>query len=608
MLTDDHKNQLATLAGQMAPAQKLQAISLLAGNDPGRAPVALPETAAPSIIPSLPISVYYGTESGNAEILADETKKRFSAAGFAPTVKNLADHTPADLANDDHLVVIISTWGDGDPPDAILDFHARLMSEASDGIDLKDTRFSICALGDTSYEQFCETGKQVDARLETLGGTRITDREDCDVDYDAPFDAWIARVIEALETARPKLPPSTQLTVQQEQSPATAAPSVVAETTASAAASAYNRRNPFPAPLSERVLLNGTGSAKETLHFEFSLAGSGLQYQPGDALAVLPRNHDAVVKEIIDASTLDAEAEVIIEGVNKPLREALAADLDCTALGKNILKKWNEVAESPKLASLLDDSEALKDYLHGRQIVDMIEDFPAKDLSAQEFVSILRKIPPRLYSIASSQSAHPDEVHLTVAAVRYHSQGRDRTGVASTYLADNVTPGEKVPVYLHHNKNFKLPTDPTAPVIMVGPGTGIAPFRAFLEERAATSADGPCWLFFGDQHYTTDFLYQLELQQFLENGTLDRLDLAFSRDQKNKVYVQQRMLERGAEIFRWLEEGASFYVCGDAQRMAGDVHEALIEIVAAHGNRPKSSAGAYLDRLKKMRRYQRDVY
>ena len=509
-------------------------------------------------------------------------------------------------------MIIVSTWGEGDPPDAVVDFHTALLNDSSDGISLNETKFSVCALGDTSYEQFCETGKQVDTRLEALGGIRLTEREDCDVDYEDSFDAWITRVVTSMAADLSKsssAPPPTAFTESTDPLPKEEEGSSSSQTEAPRApTSVFSKKNPFPATLTESVLLNGTGSAKETLHLEISLTGSDLTYKPGDALAVIPKNAGDVVDALLRASGLDGTAIIEAPAGLKSLRDLLVSYFDCTAVSKNILKKWQAIFPSKKLSSLLDDSSSLSEYLHGRQIVDMIEDFPASDLTPEQLISVLRKLPPRLYSIASSLRAHPEEVHLTVAAVRYHSHDRDRKGVASTFLADDLKPGDQVLVYLHHNKNFKLPEDPATPIIMVGPGTGIAPFRAFLEERAATSADGASWLFFGDQHYSTDFLYQLELQGFLKDGTLDRLDLAFSRDQKNKIYVQHRMLERGAEIFQWLESGACFYVCGDAERMAGDVHEALIEIIATHGGRTRASAEAYLARMKKKKRYQRDVY
>jgi len=611
ILNADQQAQLAGLGSQLTPAQSLWASGYLAGSGgsvaTGAAPaVASPPAGAPAPVAAaaaLPVTIYYGTESGNSESLADESKRKLAAAGFAPKVINLADIKPSDLSKDKHILVIISTWGDGDAPDAAVDFHAAFMGKSAPKLD--GLKFSVCGLGDTSYDKFCEIGKQFDSRLEALGATRIADRVDCDVDFESTYEAWLASAIDALNADKPAAAPA--------QSAAVAAPMAMAAAASVAAVPAptksiYTKSNPFAATLTESILLNGRHSAKETFHFEISLAGSDLVYQPGDALAVIPENAKDVVDAVLKAAGLKGSAKVKSDDGDKKLRDLLTKELDCTTVSKNVLKKWNAFADSKKLGKLLENPKKLSDYLWGRQIVDMLEDFPVKKLKAKDLCSVLRKLPPRLYSIASSLRAHPEQVDLTIATVRYHAHGRDRKGVASTYLADDLKVGDKVHVYLHVNKNFKLPANPNTPIIMVGPGTGVAPFRAFLEERAATSAEGANWLFFGDQHYTEDFLYQLEFQNYLKDGVLDRLDVAFSRDQADKVYVQHKMLEQGEEIYQWLESGAHFYVCGDAERMAGDVHEALISIISEYGNRPPSSAEAYLAKLKKDRRYQRDVY
>ena len=373
----------------------------------------------------------------------------------------------------------------------------------------------------------------------------------------------------------------------------------------------YGKKNPFPAETIDTVVLNGEGSSKETLHLEFSLAGSGLSYEPGDALAVLPVNAPDVVKAIIQAAKLTGSEEVEVKNVGrKLLADALREDYDITALSRAVLTKLAEALNSPVLRGLLaeDSKEQLKTYTTGREIIDAILDFAPNGLSAEELTGIFRKLPPRLYSIASSPLAHTDEVHLTVAAVRYETHGRQRKGVCSTYLADLVKSGDPVQVFVQPNKNFRLPADPSTPVIMVGPGTGVAPFRAFVEHRAALGASGKNWLFFGDQHYTDDFLYQLEWQDFLKDGALTRIDVAFSRDQPEKVYVQDRMIERAKDLYQWLEEGAHFYVCGDANRMAHDVHQALITVVEKQAGISREAAEAYVEDLKKTKRYQRDVY
>ena len=383
------------------------------------------------------------------------------------------------------------------------------------------------------------------------------------------------------------------------------------ESTNSSAGVVYDKKNPFPSTLKRRVLLNREGSAKETLHLELCLAGSGLEYLPGDSMAIVPTNSPEIVGQVIEAGEFDAGETVELKGgKTKPLGEAFATDLNITGITKNVLKKYNAFAQSEKIETLLnpENKAALDDYLRRRGVIDMIADFPVPGLAASGFCGTLRKLLPRLYSIASSPKAHPGEVHLTVAVLRYHSHGRDREGVCSTYTADRVNEGTTMPVFRHYDKNFKLPEDGATPIIMVGPGTGIAPFRAFVEERAATGATGKSWLFFGDQHRATDYLYGDEWDRYLAEGRLSRIDLAFSRDQAEKVYVQHRMLEHGAELYTWLRNGAVFYVCGDASRMAKDVHEALISITEKEGEKSRADAEVWVKQLQTDKRYLRDVY
>ena len=373
----------------------------------------------------------------------------------------------------------------------------------------------------------------------------------------------------------------------------------------------YSKKNPFPSTLKQRRLLNKPGSTKEVQHLELCLTGSGLEYRPGDSLAIIPTNSDRLVADVMEAGGLDADVRVeLANGNSAPLGQALKNEFDVSGLTKSVLKKYNQFAQSDKIEALLDPENAagLKEYLWGREVVDLLSDFPVTGMTAGDFCSVLRKITPRLYSIASSPLAHPGEVHLTIAVLRYQSHGRDREGVCSTYAAERVGVGETMPVFLHHDKHFKLPEDGNTPIIMVGPGTGIAPFRAFVEERAATGADGRSWLFFSDRNRETDFLYGEEFERYHADGKLTRIDLAFSRDQEEKVYVQHRMLENGAELYAWLNDGAMFYVCGDASRMAGDVHEALITIAEREGGQSREAAEAWLKQLQDDRRYLRDVY
>ncbi|QTN31963.1 assimilatory sulfite reductase (NADPH) flavoprotein subunit [Akkermansiaceae bacterium] len=579
-----------------SPDQRKALDSLLAGFDAlqrGWLSGFLAAGSAAPAVAAAPVSagkltVLYGTESGNSEELADRAMKEAKKKGFKAVMKNMADLAPKDLEKEENLLVIVSTWGDGEAPETAVSFHKDFM--AAD-LKLGKVKFSVCALGDTSYEKFCEIGKQFDSRLEKLGATRIAPRVDCDVDYEDAYAGWFDAAMKAL-------------------GPAAAAPLEELQPLLSGGVE-YGKKNPFPSEVIDNLLLNGEGSAKETIHVELSLDGSGMGYEPGDALAVQPTNCPSMVKDILAAAKLTGTEEIEVKGAGKKLlADALREDFDITALSKAVLKKLAEASGSATLAALLEDDakERLHEYINGREIIDALIDYAPKGLSAESLAGIFRKLPIRLYSIASSQLAHPDEVHLTVAAVRYETHGRLRKGVCSTYLADVAKAGQKVSVFVQPNKNFRLPADGGTPIIMVGPGTGIAPFRSFVEHRAALGASGKNWLFFGDQRYTYDFLYQLEWQDFLKNGHLTKLDLAFSRDQPEKVYVQDKMLEKGAELYAWLEEGAHFYVCGDASRMAADVHEALISIVKNYGAKSREEAEAYVEGLKKSKRYQRDVY
>ncbi|MGJ8694920.1 MAG: diflavin oxidoreductase [Verrucomicrobiaceae bacterium] len=573
--TPEQKTSLSALISGFTPEQS----SWLSGFLAGIAPAAVAEQPT--------LTILYGTESGNSEELADRTVKAAKKKGAKAVMKNLADLKPADLASFENIGLIISTWGDGEPPEAVEGFYENFMKESP---DLKGSSFSVCALGDTSYEKFCEIGKIFDSRLENLGAKRLTAREDCDVDFEDSYNAWLDRFLAEVGgggSAAPVAAISAQPSVE------------------------YGKKNYFPAEVLDHVILNGEGSAKETIHLELSLEGSGMNYEVGDALAVVPLNAEDVVSDILRVTGFSESEEVELKGGEKvSFGEALRSKLDITALSRAIVKKYLGLAPNVDLESLLDDENKVQfaEWIWGRQIIDLLEGYPVAGLTAQQFVSILRKMPPRLYSIASSPKAHPGEVHLTVAAVRYDGHGKPRKGVASTFLADEAEVGSKVAVYTHANKNFRLPEDDATPIIMVGPGTGIAPFRAFVEERAERGATGESWLFFGDQHYNFDFLYQLEWQDHLKAKALTRLDVAFSRDQPEKVYVQDVMRKRAADIYAWLEKGAYFYVCGDASRMAKDVHGALIDIISEQGGISQEDATAYVDALKKNKRYQRDVY
>ncbi|NRF01665.1 assimilatory sulfite reductase (NADPH) flavoprotein subunit [Bacillus subtilis] len=555
-------------------------------------PAAAVSAEAPAPAVSKEVTVLYGSQTGNAQGLAENAGKQLEQSGFQVTVSSMSDFKPNQLKKVTNLLIVVSTHGEGEPPDNALSFHEFLHGRRAP--KLEDLRFSVLALGDSSYEFFCQTGKEFDQRLEELGGKRISPRVDCDLDYDEPAAEWLEGVLKGLNEAG-----------GGNAAPASAAASQTGE-------SSYSRTKPFRAEVLENLNLNGRGSNKETRHVELSLEGSGLTYEPGDSLGVYPENDPELVELLLKEMNWDPEEIVTLnkQGDVRPLKEALIYHYEITVLTKPLLEQAAQLTGNDELRELLapGNEENVKAYIEGRDLLDLVRDYGPFSVSAQEFVSILRKMPARLYSIASSLSANPDEVHLTIGAVRYDAHGRERKGVCSILCAERLQPGDTLPVYVQHNQNFKLPKDPETPIIMVGPGTGVAPFRSFMQEREETGAEGKAWMFFGDQHFVTDFLYQTEWQNWLKDGVLTKMDVAFSRDTEEKVYVQHRMLEHSAELFEWLQEGAAVYICGDEKHMAHDVHNTLLEIIEKEGNMSREEAEAYLADMQQQKRYQRDVY
>jgi sulfite reductase (NADPH) flavoprotein alpha-component len=542
--------------------------------------------AAPAAAPraKIPLTILYGTESGNAEEVGADLKNAAARQRFAARLLDMAEATPADLAHEANLLVVASTWGEGDPPERAVAFYKALM--ADDAPRFEGVRFAVLALGDSSYVNFCEVGRRIDARLEALGGQRIAPRVDCDLDYEAPAAAWSESALEELAKR-----------AETDAGPALQGGDIIHVDFAAPAASPWSKANPFPAEVTESMNLNGSRSTKRTIHLEMSLAGSGLAFEPGDSLGVLTENDPEMVEAVLRAAGLRADGA---------LRHQLATELDITVLSRQVMEGYAGINPTPSLCDLL-AGNGWRAYLEGRQVLDLLEDFPA-ELAPAQVIGLLRKLPPRLYSVASALAANPDEAHLLVGVVRYESHGRARNGVASGFVADRLGVGDRVKIYVKPNRNFRLPDDPDRPVVMIGAGTGIAPFRAFVQQRHATGAPGRNWLFFGERNFTHDFLYQLEWQEWLKDGVLTRLGVAFSRDQPEKIYVQHRLWERRAELFAWLEDGAHLYVCGDEKAMAKDVHAMLAAIVADRTGRSPETAEAYLADLKKERRYQRDVY
>jgi sulfite reductase (NADPH) flavoprotein alpha-component len=538
--------------------------------------------------PSVPVTILFGSQTGTAESLAKKLFKNLKKGNYDANLHDMAGYDRARLPKEKNLLVITSTYGDGEPPDTASDLHSWLMTDEAPR--LEGVSYSVLSLGDSSYPDFCKCGIEFDTRLTELGASRIHDRVDVDVDADEPYAQWSGAVLGTLNPAGAATPDHG------------AAPAEAIE-------EGHSKSNPFPAAVLDNRNLNGPG-AKETHHLAFSLKNSGLNYEVGDALGVYPVNRADTVDEIIANLPFKPDDVPGPDGRDIPLREALLHRYDIGALNKPLVLKWQARSGSPFLRSLVeaDDKAAWNDFCWGRELIDLVIDHPADFSDSEEFVSVLKKLQPRLYSIASSPNAHPDEVHLCVGIVRYETHGRKRGGACSSFFADRMGDDTKPRVYMHSNPGFRLPTDGSTPVIMVGPGTGIAPFRAFLEERKASAATGGNWLFFGNPHSATDYLYQDEIEALAKDGTLSKLDLAWSRDQKEKVYVQNLMERQGAELWSWLNKGAAFYVCGDASRMAKDVDQALHTVAMEHGKLSQEEATAFLTKLKKDKRYQRDVY
>ena len=536
------------------------------------------------------ITLISASQTGNARRVAEALRDDLIAAKLNVTLINAGDYKFKQIANEKLLIVVASTQGEGEPAEEAVALHKFLFSKKAPKLD--NTAFAVFGLGDTSYEFFCQSGKDFDAKLAELGGERLLDRVDADVEYQAAAAQWRARLVDVLKARAPAVP-SVQV----------AASGAVNEVHTSP----YTKEAPLTASLAVNQKITGRDSEKDVRHIEIDLGDSGLRYQPGDALGVWYQNDPDLVKELVELLWLKGDEPVTVEGKTLSLAEALQWHFELTVNTGNIVENYATLTRSETLLTLVGDKAQLQHYAATTPIVDMVRFSPAQ-LDAQALVDLLRPLTPRLYSIASSQAEVESEVHVTVGVVRYEIEGRARAGGASSFLADRVEEEGEVRVFIEHNDNFRLPSNPQTPVIMIGPGTGIAPFRAFMQQRAADGAEGKNWLFFGNPHFTEDFLYQVEWQRYVKEGVLSRIDLAWSRDQKEKVYVQDKLRQQGAELWRWINDGAHIYVCGDANRMAKDVEQALLEVIAEFGGMDIEAADEFLSELRIERRYQRDVY
>ncbi|EKN3625761.1 NADPH-dependent assimilatory sulfite reductase flavoprotein subunit [Yersinia enterocolitica] len=587
-LSPEQLARLQAAVGEFSPTQMAWLSGYFWGmvnQQPGA--VVAPAVAAPVAVT---ITLISASQTGNARRLAEQLRDDLMAAKLNANLVNAGDYKFKQIAQERLLVIVASTQGEGEPAEEAVALHKFLFSKKAP--KLPETAFAVFGLGDTSYEHFCQAGKGFDNKLAELGAQRLLERVDADVEYQESAQQWRQQIVAALQARVPV------------QSAVAVTPSGAIDEITS---SPYSKTAPLTAQLSVLQKVTGRNSEKDVRHIEIDLGDSGLRYQPGDALGVWFDNDPALVEELLALLWLKGDEQVSIDGQNISLSQALRSQLELTQNTTVIVDKYAALSRDEKLIALLADKPALQHYAKNTPIVDMVRQAPS-DLNADQLVALLRPLTPRLYSIASSQAETENEVHITVGVVRYDIDGRPRTGGASGYLADRLEVDGDIRIFIEHNDNFRLPANPETPVIMIGPGTGIAPFRAFMQQREADGATGKNWLLFGNPHFTEDFLYQVEWQRYVKDGLLTRIDLAWSRDQIHKIYVQDKLREQGAELWDWIQQGAHIYVCGDANRMAKDVEQVLLDVVALHGAMDAEQADEYLSELRLARRYQRDVY
>lgn len=592
-LSQEQVQKLQGLVAELNPIQQAWVSGYLAANANAGA-LTGGVAAAPAAGDAAPLTILYGSQTGNAKGVASKLKEQAESRGLTAKLVNMADYKPTALKKEKFITVVVSTYGEGEPPEDAESLHEFLTTKKAPKLD--GVKVAVIGLGDSSYEFFCQTAKDFEERFNKLGAETIFQRADLDVDYDDEAAKWIDGALDAFEP---------DLKAQQQASGG----QVVAMPfgAAAPAASQYTKQNPFAAELSVVQKITGRDSTKDVRHVEISLEGSDITYTPGDSLGVYFLNDEVLVDEVLALTQIDASSTVKLGDEEISIRDALIEKLELTQSYPGFVEKYATATGNPELLKLVEDKAAMREYIEPRQIFDIIRQNPAQ-LEAQTLVDCLRKLQARLYSIASSQAEVEDEVHLTVGLVEFDAFGSEHLGGCSGYLARRAEEGCKVKVFSEHNDNFRLPANDETPIIMVGPGTGIAPFRAFLQERDAREASGKNWLFFGNPHFTQDFLYQVEIQGYLKSGLLTKVDVAFSRDQAEKVYVQDKLRKNSQEVFAWLEAGAHFYICGDANRMAKDVHQALVDIIKENSGKDDEQAEQYLKDLRSANRYQKDVY
>ncbi len=542
------------------------------------------------------LTILYGSRTGNGEGLAKKALKVATEKGIKATLKNMADYKTRDLQTEKNLLVIVSTHGEGVPPFSAKELHEFILGKRTPKLD--GVNYAVLGLGDSSYFHFCQTGKDFDEQLEKLGAKRLVARLACDVDFEDAADQWLKATIPAFGSGEVVANVAPQFRL-------VAAGKTNKEDTK---IETHTKKNPFLAPVFEKISLHGKGSKRQTLHIELSTENApGLEYEPGDAAGVYPLNSAELVGEMLVVTGLNAGDFVVFNGVEKKLETALHKNVELSKITIDVVNRYLETFPNEKLKKLSEQPDKFKEYLDGRDIIDLLHDYPS-EISAEQLIKILRPLQPRYYSISSSPKAFPGELHLTVGVVQYHNSGRNKKGTCSTFLSDLSVDDEKVPVFIESNPGFRLPKKDEIPIIMIGAGTGIAPYRAFVQQRELAENRGKSWLFFGNRNFESEFLYQTEWQSYLKSGALTKMDVAFSRDGDKKLYVQDRLQENAAEVYQWLEDGAHVYICGDMKKMAGDVEHTLAKIVEKHGVLSKEKALEYVDNLQKEKRLQLDVY
>lgn len=581
-VADLSSQQLAWVSGYFWGLAQTQTVSAAAPINQAVAAVAAK--------PAGKLSIIFASQTGNAKGVAEALEQEAKALGIEAELFDASDYKGKNLAKETHVIIVASTNGEGEAPDNAIELHEFLQSKKAP--KLPNLKYGVIGLGDSSYEFFCQTGKDFDAYLAKQGATAFIDRIDCDVDYEASASEWRAKALE---------------TVKEDLSSGQEADVVQLPVAQAAGHSQYSKQKPYTATLLTSQKITGRDSGKDVRHIEIDLDGSGLTYQPGDALGVWFENSSELANAILAKVGLSGVESVEVDGESLSIHSALVAKYEITASNPQLVAKYAELSGSKKLLKLAQDKDQLREYATNTQVVDVLDEKKTK-LTADQLIGLLRRLTPRLYSIASSQSEVDQEVHLTVGLVEYDKGDDKRYGGASSFLSQRLEEGGEVKVFVENNNNFKLPQDDNTPVIMIGPGTGIAPFRSFIQERDNRDAEGKNWLFFGDRTFTQDFLYQVEWQKYLKSGLLNRLDVAFSRDQVEKVYVQHRILENAEQVWLWIQDGAYIYVCGDATRMAKDVHEALVIVAEQQGKMSRDDAEEFINDLRKAKRYQRDVY